>query len=136
MSTFLLVTILFSNIFDVDTREYSGFVEKCYDADTCTVTIDLGFNLVAWGQKLRLYGIDAPELRGATKEAGKVSRDWLLKQVRGKQVIVLIVQKTNRIGQKYDAKGKYGRYLAILKIGDRNINEELVDEGYAIEKVY
>ena len=48
--------------------EYKAYVEKVYDADTITVTLDLGFNTCLNKQKIRLSGIDAPEVRGDEKE--------------------------------------------------------------------
>ena len=44
--------------------EYRAKVRGVYDADTITVDIDLGFGIIYTGQKLRLLGIDAPEVRG------------------------------------------------------------------------
>ena len=58
---------------------YKAYVEKVYDGDTITCTIDCGFNMSMKNQKIRLYGINCPELRGTEKEAGKVARDQLRK---------------------------------------------------------
>ncbi len=45
-------------------------VVNVYDGDTITVDIDLGFNMVMCNQKLRLYGINTPEVRGEEREEG------------------------------------------------------------------
>ena len=48
--------------------EYRAHIIKVYDGDTVTADIDLGFNVILKKQKLRLIGIDAPEIRGAERE--------------------------------------------------------------------
>ena len=110
---------------------YRAVVQSVYDGDTCTVDIDLGLNVWVRKEKLRLYGINAPEMRGAEKEAGKKSRDFLRQQIDGKEIFIQTIK---------DKKGKYGRYLAniwLKKDGDWiNINELLVSEGYAVYKAY
>ena len=52
---------------------YKAFVTQVYDGDTVTVDIDLGLHTWMKGEKLRLYRINAPELRGEEKEAGKIT---------------------------------------------------------------
>jgi micrococcal nuclease len=114
-------------------KTYAGTVVGCYDADTCDVTFhlqaDLGFGITStttFSDKVRLYGIDAWELRGEEKPKGLVARDWLNSQVRGKLVRVDIIQKSGR-----DARGKYGRWLAVLWLGTVNLNDQLVELGHA-----
>ncbi len=46
---------------------YRAVVVSVYDGDTCTVDIDLGLNTWVRGEKLRLYRINAPELRGSER---------------------------------------------------------------------
>lgn len=104
---------------------YRATVVSVYDGDTITVDVDLGFRLKSERMKLRLYGIDTPEMRGAEKAQGTVVRDWLREQILNKQ----IVMKTYR-----DSTGKYGRYLATIYIEDettgelRNLNDELLQQ--------
>lgn len=105
---------------------YKAKIVDVYDGDTVTAEIDLGFN-VKFKEKLRLFGINAPELRGEEREKGLVSRDYL----RG-----LILDKTVTIKTIKDKKGKYGRYLATIIVDGLNINSEMVFEGYAINKKY
>mgnify|MGYP001180110611 CR=1 FL=1 len=104
--------------------EYKALVTKVYDADTITVDIDLGFGVVLKKQKIRLKGINAPEVRGAERKLGIISRDELRKRILDKQVII----KTYR-----DKKGKYGRWLASVHVSgsDESINDWLIKEGLA-----
>jgi len=113
---------------------YRGRVVSVYDGDTCTVDIDLGMGVWVRGEKVRLYGINAPELRGAEEEKikGRAARDFLRDQIDGKDVLLQSVK---------DRRGKYGRYLATIWVEDEqgkwvNVNELLVREGHAMEKEY
>lgn len=111
---------------------YRAIVRSIYDGDTCTVDIDLGLGCWVHGEKIRLYRINAPELKGAQREAGLLSRDFLRKKIQGKEVFIHTVK---------DKKGKYGRYLADIWLkseDDRwiNINDMLVQNGFAIYKDY
>ena len=49
---------------------YRGEVKSVIDADTIDVLVDLGFGVHTM-QRLRLYGIDAPEMK---TEAGKIAK--------------------------------------------------------------
>lgn len=117
-----------------DLYNYKASVIKVYDGDTITVDVDLGFNMIMRKQKVRLLGIDTPEVRGEEREAGLVSRDRLRELILGKE----IVMRTYR-----DKSGKYGRWLATVYVSQYqppltptwvNVNKILVTEGLA--KIY
>lgn len=115
-------------------------VTSVYDADTITVDVDLGFHQKSEEIKLRLFGIDAPEMRGPEKPQGTISRDWL----RGKILDQEVVIRTYKDGR---GKGKYGRWLAdvfavtdlvrdergglALKPEAVSFNQRLVENGLA-----
>ena len=101
---------------------YSALVTEVYDGDTITVDIDLGFDIVMQNQKLRLFGINTPEVRGKSRPEGLESRDALRDQILHEEVLI----KTHR-----DKKGKYGRYLGTVFFEGTNINELLVERGLA-----
>ena len=105
--------------------EYRAFVRKVYDGDTVTVDIDLGFEVMLKGQKIRLVRINAPEVRGEQREEGLKSRDAL----RGK-----IGNRWVKIKTQKDKKGKYGRWLGEIWYEDECVNDWLITEGHA--KVY
>ena len=102
--------------------EYRAFVRRVYDGDTVTVDIDLGFDILVKNQKIRLLGINAPEIRGESRESGLISRNFLRERISGKWVTL----KT-----KKDKKGKYGRWLGDIFLEKENINELMVSEGMA-----
>lgn len=102
---------------------YRAIITSVYDGDTVTADIDLGMKIWLRGERLRLWGIDTPEInRGNNRAAGRAARDFLAGIILNRQVIV----KTIR-----DRKGKYGRYLAIIYKGNTNINELLVSKSFA-----
>ena len=102
--------------------EYKATVTKVYDGDTITVDFDLGFGILIRKQKIRLVGINTPEVRGSEKPQGIISRDALRQRILGKVVTI----KTSK-----DKKGKYGRWLGEVFVEDENINQWLITEGYA-----
>lgn len=106
---------------------YKARVVAVYDADTITVDVDLGFHSWLKKVKVRLYGIDAPEVRGVERPEGLRSRDWLREEILNKEVIL----QTYKDGT---GKGKYGRWLAdLFRVeGDPvSINQELINNGLA-----
>ncbi len=111
---------------------YKAVVTEVYDGDTCTVDIDLGLHTWVRGEKIRLNRINAPEMRGAEKEKGKLSRDFLREKILNKEIILETIK---------DKKGKYGRYLGevwLLISGENyeNINDLLVSKGFAKYQKY
>tara|TARA_B100000700_G_scaffold312213_1_gene395483 strand:- start:180 stop:506 length:327 start_codon:yes stop_codon:yes gene_type:complete len=104
--------------------EYRAYVRKVYDADTVTVDIDLGFDVVLKGQKIRLTKINAPEVRGKERPEGLKSRDALRDKIGNKWV---------KIKTQQDKKGKYGRWLGEIWIEGLCINDWLLSEGYAVK---
>lgn len=102
--------------------EYHAIITNIYDGDTLTADVDLGFKTWAKKVKLRLAGIDTPEIRAKdpqekTKaiEARNRARELCL----GKEVII-----------KTHGKGKYGRWIATVAISDNlDLAETLIQEG-------
>jgi micrococcal nuclease len=101
---------------------YSAKIKSVYDGDTIRADISLGFGIFIKNEKIRLLNINAPEIRGDSKEDGRRSRDYLRSRVLNKNVIL----KTYR-----DKKGKYGRWLAEIFVNDENINNTMIKLGYA-----
>lgn len=114
---------------------YHGLVERVVDGDTLDLEIDLGFKICT-RMRVRLYGVDTPEIYGVKKEseeyqkgmaASQFVRDWLAQH--GPRVVI----KSHR-----DEQGKYGRYIVSLYSLDETscLNEELVTNGHAEEVFY
>ena len=109
---------------------YKAEVTGVYDGDTITADIDLGFHVWLRGEKLRLYGIDAPEIKAranrpvnaAEKARGLAARDALRNLILGKEVVLCTIK---------GKQGKFGRYLARIEIEGLDVNIWLVTNGYA-----
>jgi micrococcal nuclease len=91
--------------------ELQGKVTSITDGDT--VKVFDGIQEV----KIRLSNIDAPESKQAF---GTRSKQKLAEKVFGKKVVV-----------EYHKKDKYKRILGTIWLENRNINFEMVQEGYA-----
>lgn len=112
-----------------DLYTYKALVERVVDGDTIWLNIDLGFD--CWSrQKIRLRGIDCPELSTPKGKAAKELVESRLKETS------FVVVKTHQ-------SDKYDRYLADLFYlsGTDNpqaaleqgvfLNQELLDSGLA-----
>ena len=91
----------------------SVVIASCYDGDTCTTTT---------GELVRLACIDTPELRGKRAEPvpARTARDHLRDLVVGKKV------RIRRI-----AEDRYGRTVAELFLGEKNVQQEMVASSHA-----
>ena len=106
--------------------EYKCEVDRVVDGDTVDVIIDCGFSIFHKA-RVRMYGIDTPESRTRDKDEkarGLMSKDFLSNMLKKGDVII----KT-----KKDKKGKFGRILGELHVGDTNINQSLIDNFLAVE---
>ena len=111
----------------METYIYNAYVTSVYDGDTITCNINCGFGVELKKQKIRLFGLNTPEVRGEEKIEGIISRDKLRERILDKEILL----KT-----KKDKKGKYGRYLGVIYLGEENINEWLLESGLAKKAEY
>lgn len=113
--------------------QYQAKVIDVYDGDTITAQVDLGFH-ASMKIKVRLFGINAPEVRGESKEEGLKSKTFLSD---------LVLNKTIMLSTKKDKQEKYGRWLGVIFVketypnedgsfDDINVNEQMVLKGFTI----
>jgi len=96
-----------------ETRTIEGIVQKVSDGDKVTLVTHDGAKL-----RVRLYGIDAPEVRHEKKPGqpyGEEAKRALTGKVMRKEITLTIQDRD-----------QYKRIVGIIKIGNRNINEEMV----------
>lgn len=110
--------------------EYECELESVYDGDTIVVSIDLGFDTWLHRQRVRLSGIDAPEIRSRDKdekERGLRSRERLvsLLALRGGKPLRLVVGE-------YNASEKFGRILGRIFADGVDVAEVLLSESLAV----
>ena len=123
--------------------QYKAQVKAIIDADTIDVLIDLGFGVHTM-QRLRLYGIDAPEMK---TEAGKIAKEYVKSVLLGADAAMFVYVRTIK-----DKQDKYGRKLAVLYFDpvsmadDRDesnigvmgmsLNQQIVNNGHAVERYW
>ena len=102
------------------TYSYPAEIVSVYDGDTLTANLDLGLGVMLEKQKIRLYGIDTPEIRGDEKPLGELSRDWLIGTLMDAKVVI-----------ETHGTGKYGRILGVVYADGVNLNQRMVELGLA-----
>jgi micrococcal nuclease len=102
---------------------YRAHIIKVYDGDTVTALVDLGFHIQI-EMNLRLYGIDTPEVRGEDRPQGLIARDYLANLILHHDVVIRTIK---------DKQEKYGRYLAVIYLDELDVNQAMIDNGYAVE---
>lgn len=100
-----------------------------YDGDSIDVFAHHGLGVYSTHNqktgRMRLLHVNAPELRGGTEESKAlaiIARDKLAEKIVG---------KTGWIKTHLDNKGGFGRFLAEVWIDGENVNQWLLDNGYA-----
>jgi micrococcal nuclease len=89
----------------------AGKVTRVIDGDTIDV-------LLASGRiRVRLHGVDAPE---RDQPGGPAATSWLAELLSNQEVLLEPV-----------SQDQYDRMVAVVHLGDRNINLELVQAGHA-----
>jgi len=106
-------------------RTIQGAVTKVSDGDTIQIVNQLGTKV-----KVRLYGIDAPETEKRNRKTGLVSKQG---QPYGEEAFDALKRKVG--GQRVRAEvvdlDRYRRAVSVVWLGERNINQEMVREGFA-----
>jgi micrococcal nuclease len=65
---------------------------RVIDGDTIDVDVDLGFYVWIRKQRIRLLGIDAPEVTGETRPEGLAATEHLKTLIEGKRIILRTVK--------------------------------------------
>lgn len=108
---------------------YKARIVSVHDADSVRADISLGFSNWLLNEPIRLYGIDAPEIRGDERPEGLIAKEQLKELIDGKECVITSYK---------DKEGKYGRYLATIHIyipeddSWLNVNQWLIDQGLAV----
>lgn len=106
--------------------QYKAKLDRVVDGDTVHALIDLGFH--TWRKvDIRLNGIDAPETR--TRDEEEKVRGLAAKQ----RLIDILEANGNEFELISHSIDKYGRTLGTILIAEKNINQQLVQEGHAVK---
>ena len=100
--------------------KYNDTYLTAEETSTCTNVVDGDTIYLSNGKKVRLVGVNTPE-KGVT--GYQASKEFVKKLCLNKEVSI------NRDDKKYT--DKYGRTLAVVIVGGKNLNEMLLKEGLA-----
>ena len=108
--------------------EYKATVKRIIDGDSLILDIDLGFYMFMNETKIRLYGLDTPEMTSEDpllRLQGVLATRYLFDNLQiGDKVIIKTV---------LDKREKYGRLLATVFTKEGlNINEGLIQNKLAV----
>jgi micrococcal nuclease len=106
-------------------RTVDGIVTQVTDGDTVKLETTEGTKL-----KIRLYGIDAPEMEKINRRTGMVSKPG---QPYGEEAYEALKSKMLDSKVKVDimAIDRYKRMVGIVYLDNKNVNLEMVKEGWA-----
>ena len=106
---------------------FSQYIHGVYDGDTIDMLIDVGFRMHS-RQRIRLLGVNTPELRGGNKQEGEhfkqLTLNWIAEGIlRSNEDFPFII-----CTEKSDS---FGRYLAEItrKCDERSLTQYLLEQG-------
>jgi endonuclease YncB( thermonuclease family) len=112
--------------------EWRAYGVRAVDGDTIIVRCDQGFDATTHSVRVRLLGIDAPEIVGADAAEGKRSRARAAELVEGKPLLVITFRSGSGAFSSY--RKSFERYLADVYYYDetgetRSLADTLIAEG-------
>ena len=108
--------------------EYRCKILRVVDGDTVDVDIDLGFGIWHHKERVRIYGLDAPESRTRDKIEkvfGKFAKQCVKDWLPTGSIQKLVTEK--------DKSGKYGRVLGKFKVFNKQEDREMFLADWLIE---
>ena len=120
---FFLNSLLISSIFAYEDVKISKVI-SIYDGDTLRVNIDSFPDIVGKNIRIRIKGIDAPEIKGKCQkeiDLAVMARDYLRNAIN----------KSNQIELRNIERGKYFRIVGELYIDGENISNNLIKRKLA-----
>jgi micrococcal nuclease len=123
MKIYTLIFFLLSLTATAQCDTYHAVVsnDSIYDGDTFKATVDVGM----WGiyklEKIRIYGINTPEINGKQKAAALAARDSLRR----------LIPPATRIVLQYIDRDKYDRAVCIIKKDTLDVGRWMISKGLA-----
>lgn len=102
---------------------YACVVNRVVDGDTLDVDVDLGFHVWVRKVKIRLTGINCPEMN---TEAGKAAKAFVFEVLApiGISTVVIDTIKADKYGNRWNA--------VVYLPGGSSLNDLLVQAGHAL----
>ncbi len=107
--------------------QYRAKLIRVVDADTLDLAVEVGFR-IAFTDRFRLYGIDAPERGQVGWGEGKSA-------LEGRLPVGAAVTIETYHPKERDERDSFGRWLATIHLNGVNINQWLIEQGHAKEYV-
>jgi len=117
------------------------YIRKCrilkvIDGDTLEVEIDLGFNM-RMTERVRLLGINCPEMKGTTKAAGEAAHyfveEWLLDNAGPTVGEDGGIFDYGIVFMRSEKDDSFGRWLALIETEEGlNLNQAILEAGHAV----
>ena len=113
--------------------KYNCVIKRIVDGDTVDVDIDLGFGVWMNNQRIRISGVDAPEVRTRDlqeKAAGQAATAFV-------ESLLPLESRQTLISKQYNSTGKYGRIIGTFELYDAgkdawsNLSTMLLESGHA-----
>lgn len=111
-------------------NKFSAEVRDVFSGDDLSLMLDLGIDDLHKRQRVRLYGVDAPNAigQGPDTEAGKV-RSFVFDMLKRRELIVTVVRRSN---------STHGNLVGIVEVitpdGVINLNDALIAKGYKFKR--
>lgn len=107
--------------------QYRAIVRRIVDGDTIDCDVDMGFRAWRMNERFRLAGIDAPEIRGPDRDAGRAAKAFVESLIApGAEITIETARDPDN----------FGRWIATVYINNQSLNDALVDRGHAVRKSY
>ena len=108
--------------------QYKAIITRVIDGDTVDCNIDLGFSVILFKQRIRLFGIDTPESR--TRD--KVEKKYGLLAKQYLKDFIKAAGNTVQIETSKEKRGKFGRILGKL-VNEKGecVNDMMCEIGHA-----
>lgn len=105
--------------------EYKAKLDRVVDGDTAFLHVDLGFRVFV-SIEFRLAHINAPEVKGESRERGLAATRHLQGLLDNAEILV----------RSDKSQDKYGRWIGDLFIADganyRSVSDEMISSGFAV----
>ena len=108
--------------------QYKAIITRVIDGDTVDCNIDLGFSVILFKQRIRLFGIDTPESR--TRD--KVEKKYGLLAKQYLKDFIKAAGNTVQIETSKEKRGKFGRILGkLVNEKGEGVNDIMCEIGHA-----
>lgn len=107
-------------------KTYNTTIVRTIDGDTIECNIELGFNIILQNIRVRLNGIDTPEVRSTNltiKKFGLFVKNKVEDFLNNNKVDLIV----------YEEKDKFGRILGDFKTDNTTLCKYLIKNKYAVE---